>query len=112
MSEYSAALLPEGWLWSNQDDQKHLAAEYALELPPIHPLAGKQIEVLAHRIGNDDILVRCLDARDQVAVVHLTWLCRREIDNHPVVEYLGSFSGFVAWELETYGLGVGVTYGP
>jgi hypothetical protein len=112
MSKSSVALLPKGWFWSDHDDQKHLSAEYALELPPIHPLAGIQVEVVAHRTGNDDILVRCLGIPDQVAVVHLSWLGREETDNHPAVEYIGPFTGFVAWELETYGVGIGVADGP
>ena len=112
MSESSAALLPRGWFWSTQNDQKNLAAEYAVELPPIHPLAGKKVEVVAHRTRNDDILVRCLEMPDQFAVVHLTWLGREERDNHPNVEYIGSFSGFVSWELETYGVGIGTADGP
>jgi hypothetical protein len=111
MPESCATLLPTGWFWSTQDEQKHLAAEYALELPPIHLLAGKRVEVVAHRTGNDDILVRCIDMPDEVAVVHLSWLGRQERDNHPWVEYIGSFSGFLAWELETYGVGVGIADG-
>lgn len=112
MPESSAIFLPKGWFWSDQDDRKHLSAEYALELPPIHPLAGKRVEVVAHRTGNDDILVRCSDMPDHVAVVHLSWLGREETDNHPTVEYIGSFSGFVAWELETYGVGIDAGNGP
>lgn len=98
--------LPRGWLWSTQDDQQRLLAEYATELPSVHPLANTQVQVIAHREGSDDILVRCPDSQDRVAVVHLTWIGREEMANHPTLEYVGSFTGFVKWELETYGVGL------
>ncbi|MBD9479091.1 hypothetical protein [Pseudoxanthomonas sp. PXM02] len=107
MSASSTPLLPEGWFWSNPGDQERLFAEYARELPSVHPLANTSVHVIAHRKGNDDILVRWLDGQDRVAVVHLSWIGREERANHPIVEYVGSFSGFITWEFETYGVGLG-----
>jgi len=112
MSEHSEPLLPQGWFWSSHDDQARLFAEYTRELPSVHPLADVPVQVLAHREGNDDILVRCSDRQDHVAVVHLSWTGREELANHPTLEYSGSFAGFVTWELETYGVGLSCSNGP
>jgi hypothetical protein len=101
-----AAALPEGWFWSDEDDRSRLSDEYMREMPPIHPLAGIRIQVVAHREGNDDILVRCLDEPDHVAVVHLSWRGREEIANHRTAEYAGTFRGFIAWARDTYGVGL------
>ncbi|MGB4812821.1 MAG: hypothetical protein WBP13_10150 [Methylophilaceae bacterium] len=106
MQKYSAASLPQGWFWSNDDDQMLLFAEYAAELPPIHPLVDIKIQVIAHREGTDDILVCYVEQPDHVAVVHLSWSGREEIANHPTVEYIGTYAGFITWEFESYGVGL------
>lgn len=96
--------LPTGWFDDDARDIAARAAEYERELPDEHPLAGVPVKVIAYRKGTDDILVRHTNAPDTVSVVHLSWARKRELPNHPVVEFTGSFAGFVEWEYETYGV--------
>ncbi|GKW14837.1 hypothetical protein PEC301937_07870 [Pectobacterium carotovorum subsp. carotovorum] len=50
--------LPAGWEYVNSKKQQALLAEYQLELPTVHPLYGVDIDVIAYRDGNDDILLK------------------------------------------------------
>jgi hypothetical protein len=97
--------LPSGWIWSDEAKLAALRAEYQRELPDIHPLHGITVEAIAHRDGNDDILVRHAAHDDRVSVVHLTWCGHTEIANHPRVEFTGTHDEFLEWELITYGVG-------
>lgn len=104
MNEHETKALPEGWFWTDETRRTTLQAEYQLELPEDHPLYG--VDVIAHREATDDILVRHLLHHDRVSVVHLTWARRKELPNHPTVEFSGSHEEFVQWEFEMYGVGV------
>ena len=108
--------LPEGWF----DDPAEIhdkSLEYFREVPGSkrhrHPLSGVPIVVVAYREGNDDILLRLLKSvtvpssnnknpaeltSSDYCVVHLTWSGRREVADHPPLEFAGSFEEFVAWE--------------
>jgi hypothetical protein len=98
--------LPAGWFWTEEPERSALEAEYELELPEIHPLYGIEVSVVAHRDATDDILVRHDSHGDRVSVVHLTWAKRKELPNHPGVEFTGSHEEFLQWEFETYGVGI------
>ena len=111
--------LPEGWFDDPAEiHDKYL--EYFRELPgskpQIHPLAGVPVVVVAYRQGNDDILLRLLKSvtiksselkgetlvrelnSGDFCVVHLSWLQRQEVADHPTLEFAGSFEEFLAWE--------------
>ena len=104
MSAYELPSLPQGWDWSQEPEKAVLSAEYLLELPEVHPRAESPVEVVAHRDGNDDILVRHCNHEDRVSVVHLTWRQAKELPNHPTVEFTGPHTEFLAWELRRYGV--------
>jgi hypothetical protein len=95
--------LAEGWRHCLDAEASNLKAEYARELPDIHPLAGLAVEVLACRDGNDDILLRHVEDESRYSTVHLTWLMRRESPNHPTLEFTGTYPEFVARELGSHG---------
>jgi hypothetical protein len=91
--------LPEGWFLSENDNAEALFCELHLELIPGHPLYAADIEVLAHREGTDDILVRHTINPDRFTVVHLSWSLKPEINKeHPTVEYDGDYAGFLEYE--------------
>ena len=110
---------PEGWFNDAAEiHEKYL--EYFRELPSLkpqaHALAGVPVQVIAYREGNDDILLRVLKSvrvpsrglkgeatlralvSGDVCVVHLTWSQRREVADHPTLEFAGSFEEFLASE--------------
>jgi hypothetical protein len=109
-------VLPEGWF----DDPAEIhdrSLEYFRELPGVkpqrHALAGVPVVVVAYREGNDDVLLRLLKSvtipssntnvpleftSGDFCVVHFTWSGRREVADHPTLEFAGSFEEFVAWE--------------
>ncbi|GKW24318.1 hypothetical protein R0L47_07970 [Pectobacterium polonicum] len=95
--------LPAGWEYANGKKQQALLAEYQLELPTVHPLHGVDIDVIAYRDGNDDILLKHIQEADRVSVVHLTWAMQKEFANLPRMTFIGSFQGFVEWEYLMYG---------
>ncbi|MEQ9917413.1 hypothetical protein ABRQ01_12125 [Pectobacterium aroidearum] len=95
--------LPAGWEYANGKKQQALLVEYQLELPTVHPLHGVDIDVIAYRDGNDDILLKQTQETDCVSVVHLTWAMQKEFANFPRVEFTGSFQEFVQWEYLMYG---------
>lgn len=95
--------LPAGWEYANGKKQQALLVEYQLELPTVHPLHGVDIDVIAYRDGNDDILLKQTQETDCVSVVHLTWAMQKEFANFPRVEFSGSFQEFVQWEYLMYG---------
>lgn len=59
-----------------------LMNELNLELPDNHPLSNKNMELIARKTNNDDIVLELEDNR--IAVVHLTWKSKKEIDGYPV----------------------------
>ncbi len=100
MNRTDMSVLPEGW-FNDPDEvhEKHL--EYFRELPPLNPqlhvLAGIPVRLLGYRNGNDDILLQLLNS-DNFCVVHLTYLGRQEIADHPMLEFSGSFEELLAWD--------------
>lgn len=54
------------------------AAELLRELGPGHPLFGRTVRVLARRVDSDDVLVEAPGLPQPYAVVHLTWIGKRE----------------------------------
>ena len=59
-----------------------LINELKLELPENHLLKGMNYELIARKTNNDDIVVELDDGR--IAVFHLTWKSRKEIDGYPI----------------------------
>jgi hypothetical protein len=91
--------LPAGWFLSENDHAKMLLSELRLEAIPGHSLYSADIEVVAHREGTDDILVRHIHNPERFTVVHLSWSRKPEINTeHPTIEYTGDYAGFLAYE--------------
>lgn len=90
------SLLPHPWYVPEAEELQSLILELRKELPAVHPLADVAVEVIAHD-GLDDLLLDHKEEFDQVTVVHLTWLGREELPNHPTVEFSGTFGEFRAW---------------
>ena len=59
-----------------------LMDELKLELPENHLLKVKKIELIARKTNNDDIVLELENGN--IAVVHLTWKSKREIDGYPI----------------------------
>lgn len=59
-----------------------LLNEFKLELPDNHLLKGEKIDLVAKKTNNDDIVLELDDGR--IAVVHLTWKSRKEIEGYPI----------------------------
>jgi len=98
--------LPEGWYYPSQQDGKDLHAELQKELPPGHLLFGIAVETFAWRDGaTDDVLFHHVDQPERFTVIHLSWLGRTEInEQHPTVEFDGTFEAFIVNEEKMYGL--------
>lgn len=93
------AKLPDGWYRSDSERAAAFAAELALEVSPGHLLFGKDIEVVAHREGTDDILCRHTRDCNRFTVVHLSWIRRAEVAPHfPTIEVDGSLGDFYEYE--------------
>ena len=60
--------------------------ELLAELPRGHELFGAELEVIARRFSQDDVLVR-VAGRDGCAAVHLTWKGTRETLPYPRTEW-------------------------
>lgn len=91
--------LPLGWYLSNNDEANHLHNELKKELPENHLLSNKNVKVIAHRLGTDDILCQDLQDPNNFIVIHLTWSMETEIDSeHPYVEVNGNFEDFLHYE--------------
>ena len=97
-------VLPEGWFHATDEVRASHGDEYKRELPPIHPLAGIQVELVAYRKGTDDILLKHMNETDRYTVVHLTWVGRQELPNHPTAEFSGTNADFLEWEYQQWGL--------
>ena len=59
-----------------------LKTELKLELPDNHILNNKPIELVARKTNNDDIVLELENER--IAVVHLTWKSKKEVDGYPI----------------------------
>jgi hypothetical protein len=61
-------------------DAVQLQSELAAELGPFHPLKGRQMRAVARRQDCDDVLFVSVGEPLVVAVVHLTYANRPELD--------------------------------
>ena len=61
-------------------DALPLQRELASELGPRHPLKGREMRAVARRQDCDDVLFVSVDDPQVVAVVHLTYANRPEVD--------------------------------
>jgi len=72
--------------WSaNEMEEKSiqmLMNELKLELPKDHMLCNENAKLIARKTNNDDIVLELEDKR--IAVVHLTWKSKKEIDGYPI----------------------------
>lgn len=59
-----------------------LMNELQLELPENHLLYNENAELIARKTNNDAIVLQLEDAR--IAVVHLTWKSKKELDGFPI----------------------------
>jgi hypothetical protein len=69
----------EPWFAVTSDDGQ-LQEELAAELGPSHPLRGRAMRAVARRRDCDDVLFVSVDEPHVVAVVHLTYANRPELD--------------------------------
>ena len=91
--------LPEGWYASDEKKAQGFLAELRKELPPGHLLFDKDVTVVAHRTGTDDILCRHINEPKRYTVIHLTWIMKQETDpQYPCVEVDGDFEDFLDYE--------------
>lgn len=93
-------ILPEGWFYATSGERESLYEELQRELPQVHLLFKKPVQVIAHRAAaTDDILCRRLDEPGRYTVIHLTWAMKMEIDaRYPTIEVDGRFQDFLAYE--------------
>ena len=66
-------------------EEKNIEAlmnELKIELTENHLLQDKKIELIARKTNNDDIVLELENGN--IAVVHLTWKSKREIDGYPL----------------------------
>lgn len=97
-NEYLANL-PLGWFLSNKEESESLYIELQKELSQGHILYGKEVKIVAHRNGTDDILCQHILESDHYTVIHLTWSMKQETDIYcPTVEVDGSFRDFIDYE--------------
>ena len=100
----AAALQAWGWHFPDGSIAQGLQAELQRELPPGHLLYGRAVEAVAYRQDQDDVLFRHQDELDRFAIIHLTWIRKREINaGHPSVCFDGTFAEFFAGEEKFYG---------
>ncbi|MFE9458952.1 hypothetical protein [Streptomyces californicus] len=79
-------------------DHLALAAELSTEVHPAHPFFGTALEVIAHRLSNDDVLCRHRANPSRYSVLHLTWSHREEIGSCPTIDADGEWQDIVAYE--------------
>ena len=97
--EQLLSLLPEGWFVSDAEQAMGLYEELQKELPKGHFLYKKEVYVLAHREGTDDILCQHKDDKTHFTVIHLTWSGKEEKSiEFPYMECDGSFNDFLEYE--------------
>lgn len=66
--------MPSDWQIVNPGTSASgLLQELQREVAEGHPLFDRELEVLARRLSQDDVLYRLMDGSGRVAEVHLTW---------------------------------------
>ncbi len=79
-------------------DHLALAAELSTEVHPAHPFFGTALEVIAHRLTNDDVLCRHRATPSRYSILHLTWSHREEIGGCPTIDADGEWRHIIAYE--------------
>ncbi|MFD8585299.1 hypothetical protein ACFV2A_20645 [Streptomyces californicus] len=79
-------------------DHLALAAELSTEVHPAHPFFGTALEVIAHRLTNDDVLCRHRATPSRYSILHLTWSHREEIGSCPTIDADGEWRHIIAYE--------------
>ncbi|MBK0375291.1 hypothetical protein I3215_20720 [Streptomyces sp. RB110-1] len=79
-------------------DHLALAAELSTEVHPAHPFFGTALEVIAHRLTNDDVLCRHHATPSRYSILHLTWSHREEIGGCPTIDADGEWRHIIAYE--------------
>ena len=96
-------LVPESLRFAGKQEAEHLHGELKRELTPEHPLYEVPLEVFAMSTGIDDVLFRYSEQPERFALVHLTWLGKREIDaRHPSVSFDGTLTEYAKWEASIF----------
>ena len=73
-----------------------LINQLQLELSDNHILSNKSIELIARKTNNNDIILKLENGR--IAVVHLTWKSKKEIEGYPLTRLYKDKIEF--WEKE------------
>ena len=81
--------------WEEPIKSKPFLRELNRELSRKHILYGKEMEVIAKRQDNDDILVKITAGKSYFAVVHLTWSCK--IEKNPTYPLTRIFNDLKEW---------------
>ena len=72
--------------------------ELKKEISPQHILFNKQVEAIARRRDNDDVLFKLFGNPTQYAVVHLTWSNQQEADES--FPFTTIFPDFETWVID------------
>jgi len=90
------SLDPDWWCNFNSShpecDVEHakIQAELEIEIHPEHPFYGRKLKVIAHAMGNDDVLCTHVDDPKRYSVLHLTWAGRPELGSCPTIDFDGN----------------------
>ncbi|WP_141918591.1 hypothetical protein [Klugiella xanthotipulae] len=79
-------------------DHTVLQQELEVELHPNHPFFGARLEVIAHRLSNDDVVCRHAETPDRFSILHLTWSRRPEVGVCSRIEADGRWGHILAYE--------------
>ena len=90
---------PEGWHELGKKEAALVAAQLCAEIGSTHILCGLQVELIARRRDQDDVLALLDDGR--VAEIHLTW--RKSTESEPQWPKAKLYQDLDAW-LRSQGL--------
>ena len=82
----SSPHLPDPWAPVGAAQAQSLEQELRRELCPDHALAGIEVECLARRADQDDVLFRLRGHESEFAIVHLTWT-RESVPEWPATAF-------------------------
>ncbi|MFA7447322.1 MAG: hypothetical protein WCY77_02700 [Weeksellaceae bacterium] len=83
-SSFGLNFLEPYWdaLEMEENSIQSLINELKIELPENHVLYNESYELIARKTNNDDIILELDNGR--IAVVHLTWKSKTEVDGYPI----------------------------
>ena len=81
--------LPAPWTPVSVEQAHILEQELRRELCREHPLAGIEVECLARRADQDDVLFRLRGCQSEFAIVHLTWT-RESVPEWPATSFFAN----------------------